>query len=246
MKILAVLVNFGTEQLEYLEKVVAGLKSFKRYDVTVIVHSNIPLQIDGIDQVKIFSLNNYQLLPLTCRKTIWDNREDYDVFIFGENDHLFQEHHVDKHLEYEKILPEDRITGLFQFEVGGNKDMYYPAYHARYDWDMGSVEIHGGKKFAHFTNLHQATFILSQKQLLRIGQIHDFTQFMGSSHYDYKCRVNTDIYQFCGMKKLICISEFEDNLIHHLPNIYTTGAKGRLKLGSWDARMQDKLKILLA
>lgn len=244
-KILAVLVNYGTEQIDYLKTVIDGLKDFNKYDVDIIVNSNIRLDIPGIKANQI-KLGNYQYLPLTCRKVIWENRNDYDVFIYGENDHLFQEHHVDKFIEYTDILPKDRIAGLFQFETNDDGELYYPAYHARYDWDMDSVEEHGGKKFAHFTNLHQATFIITKEQLLRIGELHDFTNFMGSSHYSAKCKVNTDIYQFCGMKKVICISEFYQNLIHHLPNIYINGDKGRLKLGSWDKRMKEKLKELLA
>ena len=99
MKLLAVLVNFGDEQLNYLEEVVKELKSFKRYQVTVIVQSNIPLDIEGIDLVNVVKLNNYQLLPLTCRAEIWKRKDDFDVFIYGENDHLFLESHVDKHIE---------------------------------------------------------------------------------------------------------------------------------------------------
>ena len=47
------------------------------------------------------------------------------------------------------------------------------------------------------------------------------------------------------MKKLICISEFEDNLIHHLPNLYIEGLKGRNKLMSDSARMNSALNQLL-
>lgn len=243
MKLLAVLVNYGTEQLNYLKQVVKEIRSFKNYHVTIVVHSNINTGIEEIDQEIIIQLSDNQMLPMTCRKTIWENRHLYDVFYFGENDHLLKERHIDKHLEYEKILPEDRISGLMQFELNEN-GYFYPAYHARYDWDYGSVEKHGGKLFAHFTNLHQATFILSKKQLLKIGELHDFTKFFDRSHYSVKCKVNTDIYQFCGMKKLICIDEFDENRIHHLPNIYINGDNGRHKLGSWDNRMQDAIKKL--
>ena len=114
--LLAVLVNFGEEQLDYLQDVVNSLKSFKKYNVTVIVQSNIPLKIEGVDKVNIVKLEDYQLLPLTCRKEIWDRKDDYDVFLYGENDHLFKEHHIDKHIEYTSILPENRITGLIQYE----------------------------------------------------------------------------------------------------------------------------------
>lgn len=246
MKILAVLVNYGTEQLNYLAQVVNRLKMFTKYDVTVIVNSNVPLEIEKVDIVNIIKLKNHQLLPLTCRETIWENRNDYDIFIYGENDHLFKEYHVDKFLEYSRLLPKDRIAGLIQYELDKDNHSFYPAYHASYNWDVDSVEEYKGKIFAHFTNLHQATFILTKEQLLRIGKLHDFTNFMGESNYSDKCKVNTDIYQFCGMKKVICINEFYLNLIHHLPNIYVNGSAGRNQIGSDDERMQNKLRKLLA
>ena len=227
-KVLSVLVNYGDEQIEYLERVTKELKSFEKYDVTVIVNSNIPLDDPSIDVVNVFdNLDDYQLLPITCRKTIWENKDNYDIFIFGENDHLFLEHHVDRYLEYCQILPEDRIAGLIQYEENKN-GKFYPAYHKHYDWDYNSVEIHGGKLFAHFKNLHQATFILTKEQVLNIGEW--FEDFYGpKTHYSVKCRVNTDIYGHSGLKKLICISDFKDNLIHHLPNLYINGDKGRNK-----------------
>lgn len=243
-KILAVLVNYSEEQLHYLEQVIKELKLFKKYDVSIIVNSNISLDIEGIDQVNVIELENYQLLPLTCKQVIWDHKDDFDIFLFGENDHLFKEHHIDKYLEYTSILPENRIAGLIQYEEN-KSGKYYPAYHAHYDWDYNSVEEYGGKKFAHFTNIHQATFIITKNQLHKIGKQYDFTQFFGPSHYSVKCKVNTDIYQFCGMKKMICISDFEDNLIHHLPNIYINGEQGRAKQRSEDIRMQQALNKLL-
>ena len=47
------------------------------------------------------------------------------------------------------------------------------------------------------------------------------------------------------MKKLICISEFENNLIHHLPDIYIKGERGRNSLGSSEFKMYNSLKRLL-
>lgn len=267
-KLLAVLVNYGDEQLNYLAKVVSGLKRFKHYKVTVIVQSNIALNIEGIDTVNVVTLEDYQLLPLTCRKVIWENRGNYDVFLFGENDHLFLERHIDKHLEYEKILPDNRITGLIQFEEN-EKGRYYPGYHHHYDWNYNSVEIHNGLKFAHFSNTHQATFILSKEQLFKVGNAFNFNNLVSDpplslidkvlnklrkvmrkplkypNDYSVKCKVNTDVYDYGGMKKLICISEFEENIIHHLPNIYIDGLKGRNKFRSHEDRMHTALKQLL-
>jgi hypothetical protein len=243
-------------------------KSFKKYSVTVIVQSNIKVSFPDIDILNIVQLEDYQLLPLTCRKVIWDNRHDYDVFLYGENDHLFLEKHIEKHLAYEKILPSNRITGLIQFEENKN-GRYYPGYHNDFDWKYNSTETYEGLKFAHFTNTHQATFILSKLQLLRVGERFNFNELVKDppltfvdkvlnkikkvrkkplkqiNKYSVKCKVNTDIYEYGGMRKLICISEFEDNLIHHLPNIYIDGLKGRNKFRSDSVRMQKALLKLL-
>ena len=273
VKVLAVLVNYGEEQLSYLQEVVNGLKSFQKYKVTVIVNSNIPLSIDGIDKVNVITLDDYQLLPLTCRKTIWENKDKYDLFIYGENDHLFLEKHLDNHIHYSKILPKNRIAGLIQIEKD-QSEIYYPGYHSgkgyHFEWDFKSVEVYQGKKFAHFTNLHQATFIVTKAQLLKIGKKIDFLALVDESEkkyvtwinkaykkifekklihkelsYSQKCKVNTDIYKFSGLKKLICISDFDDNLIHHLPNLYIEGLEGRKKMRSDSKRMNEAVKKLL-
>ena len=229
LKVLVCIVNYSDEQINFLKKVVNNLKSFQNYEVKIITHSNIELNIPKIDEVKIFkNLKDYNLLPLTCRKTIWENRNNYDIFIYTENDHYFVENHLDKHIEYSQILPKNRICGLIQYEKL-NCDLFYPAYHGNYGWDINSVEIYDNKKFAHFSNVHQASFILTKEQLLEIGKNKDFTNYFKGSRYNLKCSVNTDIYDLSGMKKMICISEFKENLIHHLPNLYIYGDKGRRK-----------------
>jgi hypothetical protein len=253
-KILAVLVNYGDEQLSFLYKVVDELRTFSKYDVTIVVNSNIELDIEGVDHVNVIELDNYQLLPMTCRQVIDLEADNFDYFIYSENDHLWREHHVDKFIEYESILPENRIAGLIQYEED-HTGKYYPAYHAHYDWDYNSVEEYGGKKFAHFTNVHQACFVISKSRLKKIKEIKDFSQFFGNDQYSLKCKTNTDIYLHSNMKKLICISELDKNLIHHLPNHYINGADGyrkddgtigtRAKQRSDDNRMQNALKKLL-
>jgi hypothetical protein len=79
---------------------------------------------------------------MTCRQTINQESDNFDYFIFSENDHLWKEYHIDNYIEYSKILPENRIPGLIQYEED-HTGKYYPAYHAHYDWDYTSVEEYG-------------------------------------------------------------------------------------------------------
>lgn len=181
---------------------------------------------------------------MSFRKRIEDEVNNYDYFIFSENDHLRLEHHLDNFTTYESILPADRIIGLIQYEYN-EKSRFYPAHHADYKWDIDSVEVYEGKVFAHFTNVHQGCFLLSKAQLERILKTTEFTNFLSKDHYNIKCKTNTDVYQYCGMKKMICISEFDQNLIHHLPNIYINGELGSRKYDSEEKRMQAEILLLL-
>ncbi|MBX2962819.1 MAG: hypothetical protein KF687_09925 [Cyclobacteriaceae bacterium] len=269
--VLAVIANFGSVQNKYLQQVVTALKSIPTFKVTVVVNSNIPLpEISGIDRVNVIKLSeglnlisklvfkidkrgwngtifDYNFIPMTCREVIDKESENFDYFIFTENDHLWLERHINSFIEYEQILPDNRIAGLIQYEDYDHKSdqRYFPAYHSPYDWDYESVEEYSDKKFAHFLNVHQGSFIISKQQLRRIKSAHDFSRFLSNDRYSMKCKANTDIFQYCGMKKVICISDFESSLIHHLPNIYTTGKLGRNKLGSDEIRMREALNKLL-
>jgi len=243
-KILVAISNFGTEQLTHLEKVVEELKNFKKYKVTIIVNSDIPLNIKGIDLVNIIKLDNCLNLPLTCRQVLLTNKDDFDLFIFNENDHLFQEHHIDNYFKYVDILPSTAISGLLRYEKNEHTTSY-PDYHAHYTWDYNSVVQYGGKVFAHFTNLHQGCFMLTKSQINEISSKHDFTLFFGSSTYGPRERTNTDIYQLYGKNKLICISDFKENIIHHLPNTYITPNNGRVSFGTVEERMIKNINQIL-
>lgn len=266
-RLLVVLVNYGTEQLSYLDKVIAEFRKYENYKVQIIVNSNIQISNKNIDILNVIELDNYQLLPLTCRKTIWENRDNFDVFVYGENDHLFLEKHINKHLEYSRILPSNRISGLIQYEID-ETGRYYPGYHIDFEWDFQNPEVYDGKIFAHFSNVHQASFILTKDQLLKVSQKFSFIELVDENtiyyrilrklrnffgyrmerkdRYSVKCKVNTDIFIYGGMKKMICITDFEDNLIHHLPNIYINGLLGRKKYRAEEAKMMSALSHLLA
>ena len=110
--ILAVIVNYGEEQLNYLQQVIDEFRTFKNYDVYIVIHSNITLPtITKIDAGNVLKLEDNQLLPMTCIQMINQEADNFDYFIYSENDHLWKEKHVQRYEEYLDILPEDRKIG---------------------------------------------------------------------------------------------------------------------------------------
>ena len=250
-KILAVIVNFGESQLQYLDKVVSEFESFKDFEVDIIIHSNIELQIleQQYNNVKvnvIDDLDDYEKLPFTTRKTIYDNRDNYDFFIYNENDHLFKESHIKSFIEVQKSLPGNYIAGHIQYEEY-DEGYFYPAYHAHYTWDINSVEKFGDYVVAEFTNKHQASFLLNKRQLHTVISRINFLEDDIRDGYNIKPRAGTTPYTSAGFKKVIPISHFKDFMIHHLPNKYKEHIGIYEKqMGRFDDVMKNDLKVLMS
>lgn len=239
LKLLVSIANYGNSQLSYLQQVVREFQSYSpAFSVDIIVHSNIELPIEGITVKIIKDLPDWWELPFIARKVIYDKRNDYDLFIFNENDHLITQSNVEAFLDLSKSVPPEFIIGFFQYECG-NGTRYFPAYHTPNQWRKNSAICFGSDVFARFTNHHQAGFIVTRQQLLKaVGNI-DFAKENKFSRYKRADRVGADIYYLAGFTKLICLSRFSDILIHHLPDKYLT-------YGAPDKVIQEDIKRLLA
>lgn len=256
-KVLVVIPNYSDKQLIYLDRVIDGFKKInkQKYVIDIVVHSNIPIDRNDIT-IKLHNEppdNGWNWLPWECRKTIYINKDRYDLFLYTENDHLYTENNLDAFIKATNILSDDLIAGFIQYEEFPQYECgkFYPAYHATYEWDFNSVEQIYDYVIACFKNQHHAGFLLTKNQLNKVletmgdGFLIDEKRGIkmpGLPGYDSpKVRCCTDVYTHGGMKKVIPISHFNDFLIHHLPNKYY----GIFQNYSFDkTRMQPALQKL--
>lgn len=227
LKLLVGIVNFGTSQLAHLKKMVAGFRAFKTIAVDIVVHSNIPLKLGGVECiVEKKPWGGWNYLPWTVRKTLYDRRDDYDIYLFSENDHFYREKTILLWHELSLGLPEDHLLGFFQYEIRKDGRIGFPAAHAHYHIPKNSFQWIGKHVYARHTNIHHGGFILLQKHL------HHCLEVLGSDFlvyrkkwrrgHGYSPKVIACIqpYRNCGYKKVLCMSRWRDLLIHHLPNKY--------------------------
>ena len=246
-RFLVVLANYGSDQLDYLCRVVSEFRSFDsaRFHVDVVIHSDEPYAIEPLASCEfaICRPHNPHLLPSSCRRTILERCQDYDLFLYSENDQLYRQDQVDAFLECSGVLPDDRIAGFIQYEQSGDKrGRVFPAYFGAFRWKPRSVEVYGGKVFARFTNLHHAGFLLTKKHLQRVIEHTDFLEIRPP--YNLKCSVGTNPYEYGGMAKVICISEFERFLTHHLPDKYAKNMNPVFDVQD-DRQMQRDIRRLM-
>lgn len=254
-KLLVAIVNFDMNQFVHLDRAVKEFCSFKTLDVKVVIHSNIPLEFTD-DRVEVViekkPSRGWMFLPWTCRKTLVERANDYDFFIYTENDHLYTEHSIQTWIKLSNTLPDNLRLGFFQFEKTNDGEIAYPAVHKvknrkgwtkYFQWIKHSGVKIGSDVYARFSNGHHAGFILNRSQLKSAIDIlgNDFLEYKGNGNPRVTACVQ--VYENCGAQKVLCLTKWNDLLIQHLPNRYVNLEGWILKTEKDFVKEREKLLV---
>lgn len=206
--------NFGKTQLQYLDQVLKEYRSMKKYKADITIHTTVPLMKEK--QV-IHPEEITQGLPYPCRWEMADAIDDFDLFIYTENDILITEDNLDAFLEYNYTLPDNQVAGFLLYEQKEDKkiivnlcEYYGPMVQKAYE-----------KKWV-AANQHQACWVLTRKQLRRAIDSGGFLVQAHWGPYGIIEQGATDPYTQCGMEKVYPydLKMLERLLIRHLPLKY--------------------------
>jgi len=239
MRVLVCIVSYGLKNAIYLEKV---LNEYRRmpFKVKLVVCSDRHRQLGKDVEIRVGlpSRNPYSL-PFAHKKIFSERVNEYDLFIYSEDDMLVTEANVNTFLKLTGCLPEDCISGFLRYEVDGYGKRYFPDAHRRFHWVLNSVEKHGGEIFARFKNDHSAAYMLTRHQLRKAIDSGGYLVSPHEGDYDLRESAATDPYTQCGFRRLLCISLLSDIFIHHMPNVYI----GRMGIGFDE--LQKQIEALL-
>ncbi|MBN1795979.1 MAG: polysaccharide pyruvyl transferase family protein [Sedimentisphaerales bacterium] len=220
MKILIAIANHGTKNQKYVEKVIAEYRSLP-YQTDIIVISNIQKNFGPDIKVEVQQPpKGLWSLPFLHRKILADNLNNYDLFIYSEDDTLIEKKNIDAFLKISEVLPKDKIAGFLRYECDDQGNKYCCTIHSHFHWIAGSVCSYDRYKFAKLTNAHSAAYMLTREQLAKAIESGGYLVEPHEGRYDMLCSAATDPYTQCGFEKVICISDIDDFMLHHLPNHY--------------------------
>lgn len=231
IKVLVAIANFGAKNDAYLRRLINEYQSMP-FDVHIVVLSNLHKELGSEVELVAVDLQGRDswTLPFAHKEILASRLNDYDLFIYSEDDTLITERNLRAFLDVSAALHEDEIAGFMRFELDQDGELHFPDVHGYFHWDMRSLRSRGQNQFASFTNEHSACFVLTRQQLRKAIESGGFLVGPHQFMYDLACTAATDPYTQCGFTKLICISRFEDFLIHHIPNKYIEvglGVNGR-------------------
>jgi 2-polyprenyl-3-methyl-5-hydroxy-6-metoxy-1,4-benzoquinol methylase len=222
MRILVAIASYGMSNDIYLSQLLKEYRSMS-FDTHIVLLSNVDKSraFPGTETfVADLRGKDPWSLPFPHKQIFADRVNEYDLFIYSENDTPMTERNIGAFLEVSEALPETEIAGFLRYERAPNSSVNYPDTHGHFHWDPQSVRSRGKEVFAHFTNEHSACYILTRQQLKRAIDSGGFLVEPHQGVYDLLCSAATDPYTQCGFEKLICISRLDDFLVHHLPNKY--------------------------
>lgn len=227
MKVLVAIANYGAKNIGYLNILINEYKSMP-YDVDIVVLSDIPKEFgSGIEVIVGLPSKDPWSLPFGHKKLFAEMAGSYDLFIYSEDDILITEKNINAFLNITQILPEKEIAGFMRYEADPSGNRHLPDVFGGFHWVCDSVRSIGDYTFAYFTNLHAACYLLTQKQLKKAIASGGFLVDPHQGRYDLLCTAATDPYTQCGFAKMICISQIDDFLVHHLSNKHA----GKVGLG---------------
>lgn len=230
MKILVVIANYGTKNDGYLRRLLEEYRTMS-HDVHVVVLTNVRKNFgDDVEVVVETPRGDPWTFPFAHKKIMAGRLEDFDLFVYSEDDTLIRGKNVDAFLSAAEVLEGDEIAGFLRSEKGPDGATYISTVHSHFHWDPRSVVRRGSHTFAYFTNEHSACYILTRDHLRRAIQSGGFLAGPHQSGYDLLVSAATDPYTRCGFRKLICVSKIEDYVLPHLPNKYV----GKLGLSRLD------------
>lgn len=220
MRILVAIANYGNGNRGYLDKVLAAYRAMP-IKVSLVVLSNIPKNLGPDVEVRVgLPISNPRSLPFAHRKLFKEKIDDYDIFVYSEDDTLLRWAAVKAFIESLDILSDNEISGYLRTEQAYDGKVYYSTCHSFFRWIPASVRLRGNGLWAYYSNEHSACFVASREQIRRAIDSGGFPTEPHEGRFDMLCSAATDIYTRCGLERLICIDRLPDFILPHLPNKY--------------------------
>lgn len=213
------------------------------FAVHIVVVSNVAKPVpDGVELIVGQPTRDPWSLPWLHQKVMAESLEQFDLFIYSEHDVLIQERNIQAFLRVSREMPENELPGFLLYEKGPTGITHYVGAYGHFHWDPKSVCKRGTDTFAFLTNEHSGCYVLTRKQLRRAIDSGRYLVPPHSGKYDLACTASTAPYTDCGFRKLICISNLDDFLVHHLPDKYT-GPDFNLSIQAFQKQLDQLLAI---
>jgi hypothetical protein len=232
--------HFDENRINFLLNIIQNFLSYN-FDTSIYIDCNDKKIFDFIKNVEKLNIKIYEnlhhphSLASMHRKTILENIEHYDYFIYTEDDMLLPENNFIEYLNNFKLLyPLDKVPSFIRLEKYENNFYVTDITEEQIDRPIFKIE---NKNFVNLSTPYHAFWILPQKELKESIQ-NNFQEF---NHIGDCNREMMASYVMWGLNKtpyVLLEGEYFSKLSYsyHLPNNYSSNINtvfGKLKVDSF-------------
>ena len=231
MKILVCIAQYGLNQLDHLKTLLYEYSLYSHsVDIVIDYTQNIPEEVFP-KNLKI-TLHQHPTaighgLTFCHRAHMVEQKDNYDIFIYTENDILITEKNVESWLGIQSRLPKYAITGFLRYEQFPNSDIkYLMDAHPEFPMILSKSVIVDGERYFRLVNLHSGCWILTKEMLhfaIYTGNFLVAPHITSRESTIYMVLESgaTDVYSQCWFEhKIFPYNGFESLMVPHLANKY--------------------------
>ncbi len=245
IKVLVVIANYGMKNNGYLGRVIKEYAGMS-YPIDIIVLSDQQKHFgNGISVQVGLPTGNPWSLPYGHKEIFAKNKDQYDLFIYSEDDILIKQNNIDAFLRASSVLPFNMIPGFIRYEIDQSGNQFYSTIHSHWHWNPSSIQKIDEYTFAEFDNYHAGCYIITRDHLHHALKSGKYLAPPRMGTYGMLETAATDIYTQCGFTKTIPISHVDEFSLWHLPNSYIgiMGIEKAILLTQIEAIKQIERKI---
>lgn len=218
-KVLVAIASHGNAQDHFLRQVVSEYLPLGER-CRIVVLSNVAKRVAGAEvRIGVPTADPYSL-PFAHRAVFAENVEDFDLFIYSEDDTLISVENIEAFRSAQRQLEANEVAGFLRSEVrtDGGRQIVSANHHFR--WRPESVVRRGTDLYAKFSNQHSGCYIVTRTQLQRAIDSGGFLVEPRRRRYGMLETAASDIYTQCGLVRRINLSRIHDFIVPHLANKY--------------------------
>ena len=180
MNILVCIAYYGTENQEHVTRLIEAYNS-SEHQVDIVVASEAPKNI-LVDDPNAFvqriglPLPDPFTLPYVHKHLFRKRADDYDLFIYTEDDTLISDHNIEAFLWATELLDDDHIAGFLRTETTPEGIVRCSSVHSHFHWRPDSA---ASVRRPAFRRVHQSARRLfhpdseTASSVPRFWRIHD-------------------------------------------------------------------------
>lgn len=217
--------SYGTNNSAYLNQVMEEFSTVTNHDIHFIIYTTEQLSFKNANvTLKQYPYTVGKALTHKYRNDLLSMIDDYDVFIYLEDDMLVTKENLETFLLENSKLPDNYVVGFLRYEIkNGTRFLNELSKNQGAHSTIPHLMFINKRKYFQISNVHQGSFALEKRNLKRMITNGSYNVPMGTTLEDAASNFYYGVWPGTpnGLIKVYPADSIDKLLIYHLSEKHT-------------------------